>query len=249
MSPVLWLPAASLFALPIADTRSPLSSVTLRWDDRFAVDATVGADFPLFRYTKEALMIDGGIEAGVQMGFQPNENLRFDLETVDGTFGFPFGLRYRHWSARFEVQHTSAHFADGVWDDAEVPATLYGYSREWTRLLVARDVGPARVYAGFRALIHDQRKLDPWAAQLGGEVEGPWKLAPFGAVDLQVAGENDWEPEVAAQVGVRAVVVRGQRLRVAVIGRYGPEDTGKLQGQRERWVGLVFGLDGTGELE
>ncbi len=249
MPPLAWLPAASLFALPVADTRSPLSHVTLRWDERLAIDAVLAADFPVVRITSGSIEVDAGIEAMVGMGFEPNENLRFDMETVDGTFGFPFGLRAGPWSARFEVAHTSAHFADGVWNDGEVPPESEGYSREWARLLGARKLGPARVYVGGRALIHDQRDLPPWAVQGGGEVEAPWKLAPFGAVDVQLAGENDWEPELAAQVGVRAQVVRGRRLRVALAGRYGPEDTGKLQGGHEAWLGLTFGLDGTGALD
>lgn len=246
---LVWLPAASLFVLPVADTRSPLSHVTLRWDERMAIDAALGADFPVFRLSSGGFELDAGVEAAVVMAFQPNENLRFDMETVDGTFGFPFGLRSGPWSARFELAHTSAHFADGVWNDGEVPAESEGYSREWARLLGARRLGPVRVYAGVRVLIHDQRDLPPLAVQAGGEVEGPWKLAPFGAADVQLAGENDWEPELAAQLGVRALVVRGQRLRVALACRYGPEDTGKLQGEREAWLGVTFGLDGTGALE
>ena len=244
-----WLPAASLFALPVADTRAPLSHVTLRGGERFAIDATLGADFPVVRATVGTVELDAGVEAAVAMGFDPGDNLRFDMETVDGTFGFPFGLRSGPWSARLELAHTSAHFADGVWNDGAAPEETEGYSREWARLLGARRLGPARLYVGARALIHDQRDLPPWAVQVGGEIEAPWTLSPFAAVDLQLADENDWAPELAAQLGVRAHVVRGQRLRVAAIGRVGPEDTGKLQGKREAWVGLTFGLDGTGSLE
>ena len=40
----------------------------------------------------------------------------------------------------------------------------------------------------------------------------------------------------------------GQRLRAAAVGRVGPADTGKLQGQREAWLGIVFGMDSTGAL-
>jgi hypothetical protein len=245
---VLWLPAAGLFALPVADTRSALSHVTLRWDERFAIDATLAADFPVVRLVQGEIAVDAGVEALVAMGFQPNENLRFDLETVDGTFGFRFAVRWRAWSARLELAHTSAHFADGVLDDPEPLASTEGYSREWARLLIGRQLGPARLYGGGRVLIHDQRQLPPWAAQLGGEVEAPWRIAPYFALDLQLAAENDGRPEVSAQAGVRARGEEGRRFRVAVVGRSGPEDTGKLQGQTEAWVGVTFGLDSTGAL-
>jgi hypothetical protein len=248
VSPLAWLPAASLFALPVADSRAALSSVTLRWEDRFAVDATLGADFPLVRLTHGDWSFDAGVEAAVAMGFQPNENLRFDLETVDGSFGFPFGVRFGAWSGRLEFAHTSAHFADGVLDDPSPPAASEGYSREWARLLVARELGHARAYGGTRFLLHDQRALPPWAFQVGAEITGPWKVAPYAALDVQLAQENEWGPELGGQIGVRAQVTGGQRLRAAAVGRVGPADTGKLQGQRDAWLGIVFGMDSTGAL-
>ena len=242
----VWLPATALFSLPVADTRSALSSVTLRWDDQFRVDATLGADFPLVEAQLGAHRLDFGIEASGAMGFQPAGELTFQLETFDGTFGFPVAVRHGPWSVRAELAHTSAHFADGVRDDGALPASSDGYSREWFRLLGSREIGPARVYAGGRALIHDQRGAEPLGVQAGAEVFGPWKLAPFAAVDLQIAAESDWAPAVSGQVG-GALNLRGaRRLRIAMAGRYGPEDTGKLTGAHEAWLGVTFGFDSTG---
>ena len=163
-----WLPAEALWTLPVADTRSALSSVTLRWDDRFGVDATIGADFPMVALSTGKLRLGLGISAQGNMGFEPNDDLRFDLETFDGTFAFPLDARLGPWSARLDLAHTSAHFADGVRDNAALPGPSDGYSREWVRLLASRELGPARLYVGGRTLLHDTREAAPWAVQAGG---------------------------------------------------------------------------------
>ncbi len=247
--PAAWvlLPATGVFVLPVADPRAALSSVTLRWDDHFKVDAAIAENFPLLALTLGELHADLGIEAGVWMGFDPEDNLRFDLVTVDGTFGIPLAVQSGPWSGRLELAHTSAHFADGVRGGATLPGSPDGYSREWLSVIGSRQLGPARLYVGGHALIHDQRGAPPFGVQLGGEVEGPWRVAPYAAVDLQVADEFAWTPAVAGQAGVRLVFRDGQRLRVAVAGHHGPDDTGKLVGNDD-WLGVSFGFDVNGRV-
>lgn len=63
---------------------------------------------------------------------------------------------------------------------------------------------------------------------------------------MQLADEANWEPALSAQLGVWARPTPGTRARLAVTGRYGPEDTGKLTGQKEAWIGVLFGFDRTG---
>lgn len=236
------------FELPVADTGSPLSSVTLRWDDRFTVDATLAADFPVVAWRTASTSLSFGVEAAGRMGFYPEPSLRFNLETFDGTFGFPVSFTAGAWSARLDVAHTSAHYADGAAIPDGVVPDQVAFSREWVRLLGSRALGPARLYAGLRALVHDVRDAPPWMVQVGGELAGPWSVAPFVAVDLQLAQEAAWEPAFAGQAGVRVVTDGGQRLRVALAGRVGPEDTGRLTGQHEAWIGATIGFDRTGRL-
>ncbi len=237
-----------LFALPVADTHAAASSVTLRWDDRFAVDAALGADFPVVEVRSGTWRVSVGVEAVGRMGFFPEPSLRFNLETFDGTFGFPVAVRSGEWSAQLELAHTSAHWADGALAEAGGLPDAVAYSREWLRVLGSRDIGPGRVYGGFRALIHDVRDAEPLATQLGGELIAPWSIAPFVALDLQMAAESGWEPAVAGQVGVVLRTRPGQRFRLAAVGRSGPEDTGRLTGQDEAWLGLTIGFDRSGWL-
>lgn len=243
----LWFPDAD-FAAPVADTGSPLSSVTLRWDERFTVDATLAADFPIVAWRGPDASVSFGIEAAGRMGFFPEPSLRFDLETFDGTFGFPVSARWGAWSARLDLAHTSAHYADGAAVPDGVVPDQVAYSREWVRLLGARQLGPARLYAGVRTLLHDVRDAEPLAFQLGGELAAPWSIAPFLAVDLQLAAESAWAPGFGAQAGVWIAPRPGQRLRVALAGRVGPEDTGRLAGRDEAWFGVTVGFDRTGAL-
>lgn len=242
MSPWVILPAAGLLGLPVADTRSPNSAVNLRWDDGFSIDATLGASFPVLEYRAEAGAVQIGVEAAGFMGFDPDGALTFDLDTFDGVFGFPLSARTGPWSGRLEWAHVSAHFADGVRDNGELPGSGDQYSREYLRLLAARDLGPARVYAGARMLTHDARDSAPWMAQVGAEVFAPWRVAPYAALDLQLAQEFDWRPALGGQAGV-AFPGDAARFRVAMIARRGPDDTGKLDGALESYLGLGLGFD------
>lgn len=242
MLPLVLLPPGGLFPLPVADTRSPVSSVTLRWDDGFGVDAALGASFPLVATGADPVALQFGIDAAGFMGFDPDGELTFDLETFDGLFAFPLSARRGPWAARLEWAHVSAHFADGVRDDGALPGSGDQYSREWIRLLGSRALGPVRLYAGGRALLHDARDSEPWSFQGGVEVFGPWTAQPYVAVDVQVAQEFGWVPAVGGQLGA-ALPGEAARLRVAMVLRHGPDDTGKLDGRPESYVGLGFGFD------
>lgn len=241
-----WLPAAGLWVFPVADSRSALSTVTVRFGEVVLVDATLAADFPLVAWRREGLALQFGIEAGGFMGFDPGGELTFGLDTFDGLFAFPLTLQSGEWTGRVEWAHLSAHFADGVRDNGGLPGSAEGFSREWVRLQGARTVGPARFYAGAKVLTHDTRSSPPLSFSLGGEVAAPWRVAPLAAVDLQVAQESEWSLAFGGFAGVALQTREGRRLRVGLAGRTGPEDTGKLSGQREQWLGLQFGFDATG---
>lgn len=237
------LPAAGLFAQPVADTRSMLPMVTLRWDEGFSIDATLGAYFPVVGFEEDEWGLQFGVEGGGFMHFDPGDGLTFELETFDGIFGFPLSARFGLWTARLEWTHTSAHYADGVRNNGEIPyGAAESYSREWVRLLAGRQIGPARIYLGGRAITHDVRDSGAVGVQTGGEVFAPWKVSPFAAFDLQISSDEAWSPAVAGQLGV-AYRADGRRFRVAAVGRYGPDDTGKRTGLHEAYGGVIFGFD------
>lgn len=237
------LPAVALFAQPVADSRSALPCVTLRWDEGLGIDATLGATFPVVEVRDDQRALQLGVEAAGFMGFDPGDGLTFELETFDGTFSFPLSGRWGRWSARLEWAHTSAHYADGVRNDGEAPYRAEdSYSREWIRLLGGGTFGPARVYLGARVVTHDVREDKPLAVQVGGEAFAPWKISPYAAFDLQFSEDSQFAPAIGAQAGV-AYRVDGRRFRLGAIARYGPEDTGKRAGLDEAYAGVTFGFD------
>lgn len=243
----LWLPPTALYPLPVADSRSPLSSVVLRFEDELKIDANLGADFPLVQLDAGPVHAGLGVAAAGSMGFQPNGSLTFELQTFDGTFAFPLDAAWGPLRARLQWAHTSAHFADGVRNDPEHIGTRATFSREWLQLQVAGLVGPVIVYGGGRAILHAEDDVSPLGGQLGAEVYGPWVVAPYAAADLQLYGEQAWQPRVAGQVGA-AVRVGHNRFRLAFVARTGAQDTGQLYAEDKQYLGMVFGFDRTGAI-
>ena len=245
------LPEQTIWALPVADTRSPLSTVLLRSGGTgLAIDAGLGADFPFVELTSPAVSMQVGLMAGAFMQFGAGGELTFDLQTFDGEFGLPVDVRHGPWAARAAWVHLSAHYGDGIRKSGAHPDNLDPYSREFVALAGSRDLVlpnrlESRVYVGGRALLHALPAAAPLEVQLGGEASGPWRIAPYLAVDVQLAQEYAWSPDLTGQVGVRWLE-KASRLRLALAARTGPDETGKTAGVQESWVGLLFGFDRTG---
>lgn len=249
------LPGDPIFAVPVADTRSPLSSVVLRFDPTAglglgpgqAIDANLAAALPLVGGVRGAWSLQLSIAASAHMGFEGDAALTFGLRTFDGVFAFPVDVRNGPWSARLSWVHVSAHYADGIRSAENLPADRGSYSREALTALVSRDLGFGRVYGGGHANIHTVHEEAPLMVQLGTELAPPGERVPYGALDLKLHQEHGWAPTLAAQAGVR-VTGDGGRFRLAVTAYAGKDDTGKYLGQDERYLGLVLGFDTTGLL-
>jgi hypothetical protein len=239
------LPPAPIWSDAVADTRAPRSSITLHVLGDGGIDATLALPVPLVELHTGEWRAQVGLAAALFLGFEGDGPLTFDFETFDGWFALPIDVASGPWSARLEWAHLSAHYGDGVRDDAVRPDNFDSYSREYVRLHGARTIGPARVYGSAWALLHELPVAAPFGFSAGAEVEGPWRLAPYAAVDLHVAQEDAWEPAFAGQVGAR-LVAKTHRLRLGVAGRTGPEDTGKRKPADERWLGIVLAYDRVG---
>ncbi len=247
------LPAESVWTLPVADTRAPLSTVLLRSNgEGLAIDAALAADFPVLSLQTGGWELQAGLLAGAFMQFGAGGELTFDLQTFDGQFGLPVDARSGPWSARVQWVHVSAHYGDGIRKSGAAPENLNAYSREYVSLLGSRDlviprVVSARAYLGAHALIHSLPEAPPLAVQVGGEVFGPWQIAPYLAVDLHLAQEHTWAPAMSGQLGL-AASAGPRRFRLGLAARTGPDDTGKTAGTPERWIGVLFGFDHTGRV-
>lgn len=250
------LPDAPLWAFPLADTRSPVSSVTLRGElgDPLApafgqrVDAALGADFPLVQLHFDEVELGFGISAATWLGFTSDGELTFGLRTFDGLFAFPIDAEWRQWTGRFQWAHVSAHYGDGIRKEPRDQLNPDPFSREYVQLQGGRELwGHGRIYAGTRAVIHGTPTVPPLGFQVGAEGWGPWRVAPYVAVDLKINAEDAWSPAVCGQLGARVRSGR-YRFRTALVLYDGPDDTGKWHALEERWIGLQFGFDGTGRI-
>ncbi|MDP2308310.1 MAG: DUF1207 domain-containing protein [Pseudomonadota bacterium] len=236
------LPAQPVWADAVADTRAPRSALTVRVAGAPAIDATLALPVPLVELVRGDVHVQVGLATALFLGFVGDGPLVFDFETFDGWFALPIDLAVGPWSARLEWAHLSAHYGDGVRDNAARPGNFDPYSREWARLWGARTLGPARVYASAWALLHALPASEPFGFSGGAEIEGPWPLAPYAAVDLRIAQEDAWSPAVSGQAGGR-LVMGTHRLRLGASARVGPEDTGKLRPGEEAWVGVTLSYD------
>lgn len=240
------LPDDALTPWALADTRSPLSSLTFRAGaDGLAVDGTLAADFPAVELRAGGVRAQAGLFAAAFMGFGAGGELTFDLYTFDGLFGAALDAGAGPWSARLHWAHLSAHWGDGVRKGDERPTNLDAWSREWVELTGVRELGPARLYLGGRAVLHALPAAAPFAVRVAAEAEGPWRVAPVAGVDLELAQEFGWSPALDVQAGLVAHAARS-RFRAVLAGRVGPDDTGKLEGAPERWIGVQLGFDRTG---
>lgn len=242
------LPEEQVFALPLADTRSPLSRVLIRPEGpNTRIDTALAADFPVLGWEADGVALQVGVDAAVYMDFLAGDGFTFSLQTLDGQFGLPVDLAWKQAAVRVQWTHLSAHYGDGVRYNDQRPTNLDSYSREYLWMLASGRLGPARVYGGGQLILHSTVPVPMPGLQLGAEAAPGWGIAPYVAADLQAHAEHDWRPALAAQVG--GLARRGDsRFRLALAARTGPDDTGKMDGAHEVYLGVLFGFDRTGAI-
>lgn len=257
-----FLPAGRLFDLPVADSRAPLSGVSvraaqveggvLRWGTFQAIDATLAADVPLVEWGA-GLKLRASIAASAHMGFQADAQLTFGLRTFDGVFAFPLDFGWPlddgrgDWSCRFQWTHVSAHTADGIRSERELleqEDLSAPWSREYLQLLAGPSWPGMRLYGGGRYLLHvaGDEVVPPWTVHAGLEATGLTRLAPYTALDVKAYQELGWRPTLAMHVGLR-LSGPSHRMRLALAGSTGTDDTGKFFGEEEHYLGLTLAVD------
>lgn len=259
-APTTWtgLPAEGLWWHGMADPRAPLSHLTVRTARESslvgpgpygpAVDVGLAGELRLLGLETRELRAVVGLEGATWLGFQSSPGLVFDLLTFDGRFGLPVDLAWGPWSLRLHPSHTSAHTADGIprLDAAEVVGDG-SFSREDLELLGGRELGPLRLRAGGRLVLHAVHETGRWGGQLGGDLLPAGALAPYLGLDARFGPDLDGELLLSGQIGLAWSGEAG-RLRLALSAHDGPQLAGKLQTLEDRWLGLLLGLDTTGRL-
>lgn len=154
-----------------------------------------------------------GIQVGLFGQIVSQFNLSYssgDLINTDYLVGIPVSLRRGPWSGRVRLLHQSSHLGDEfLVRNHVIPVRNFGY--EMFDGLLARDLGPARLYAGMGAVFNSSTDFDPMMFQAGAEYRSRWDpgwrvfgLRPTAVcgVDYRTWQQQDWDPTVNAVAGL-----------------------------------------------
>lgn len=212
----VFFPHGQLFCPLIADPKEPRSFLSyLRGefrtlDDPSGEDTHIGAvglgdSFGLVRW--------GGPKKGdgVQLDIVGSVFAQFDLRArskdlinADYIVGLPLTIRRNGFSARLKVYHQSSHLGDEfLLRDQEIQRDNLSF--ESVELLLSREMGPFRAYAGGEELF--RHEPDALAAQLvhGGlelRTGRAGRLQFVAAVDLKATKQHDWSPATSVRTGL-----------------------------------------------
>ncbi len=236
------LPHRRLTPLLPADPQETSNSLLFRSEEP-PLEGVVGHTAGLLRLEAGPMDLQLELGAAIFLGFLPGESFTFGIATVDGLIRVPVALEWGDLHASLEWTHISAHYADGVRYDEQLPQNTTGYSREQLRLLAAWDFPWVRPYLGLRQLVHSIPQSPGFAAQVGAEAHGESVTTWYAAADLAWAADTDWATRASGQTGLLIRRSEGTAMRLGLVGFRGPALAGKRRGELDRYVGGVLGFD------
>lgn len=254
----LWLPGDENFCPLVADPKEAWSSAALlrgefaTLNDPAAAEATsigsvgLGDRFLLARWGGDrpgdgfVLGVSGAIFAQFDLGAAS-----FDLINADYLIGIPLTWRNGSTTARVRLYHQSSHLGDEyLLRDDEIQRENLSF--ESLELILSRELGPLRVYAGGEHLFRrEPDTVDRMLAHGGVELHAPTTgfLAFVGALDVKLSQQQDWSPAWSARAGIRfAPSARGGHpiRRVLLLAEYysGPSPYGQFFQDDIRYAGV-----------
>ncbi|MCG8468449.1 MAG: DUF1207 domain-containing protein [Gemmatimonadetes bacterium] len=189
--------------------------------------------FWIHRAPSDDVELAGAIAGGAQS--------RFDLEESDNEFiEIHFRLsallraRFGRVAARAELYHVSSHLGDEFL--ARTGREPVSTSREGLDLLA--QIALARglvIYGGPGFVLRSSEGFR--SPSFRGGVD--WELArrglrPFASIDVTGWSELDWDPTVALEAGVAL----GRRVRIGLLGGFGPSRAEQFFREAERVIGV-----------
>jgi hypothetical protein len=219
-------------------------------DTHNTFDSAIGGTAALLR-----LYQDDHPEAGFQMDFFATVFTRIaDYNTVtaiDYRFGVPITFGSGPWEAKLpSYEHTSTHLGDdfirvtgrvkeGHVRDELVCGLAY---RFWDQLRAYGQFGYALSLTSAAGNRRDRYDFGlEWSKQHSTGFHGQ----PFAAVDVELCGDEDYHPNVTAQIGWQWLEpgARLPSLRLGLELYDGRSPFGQFFRQNERWAGIGIYLD------
>ena len=245
-----FLPATLLWQPPLANPHEPrfyAKSTNLQtWEFDNVVDFSIGGTLALWRLSPVERPHDG-----VQIDIFATTLSRFinndAMAAIDYRAGLPFTFALGPWSAKLSYEHTSTHLGDEFLLATKTPFRS-AVRDELAAGLAYRVLEPLRVYGtlGYAVSLGSWvEDADPMRYTLGAEWSRPLPTGvcgqPFAALDVEFRGNEDFTPNVTAQLGWQWLGYHGRPgLRVALEYYDGRSPFGQLSDRHESWVG--FGL-------
>lgn len=253
------LPAApTVMPGPIADTREPRTAIGFIVTDLFA-DALIardgqglpatedarrdthgvvqlGTNFPLVRFGGVVVSLQGGLHARFRLEAQDNDALSSDFLVA-----LPVNFTTSGFDGRVRFIHRSSHLGDELVQNTSIRRLEYDH--EEIDGLLARRVGPIRVYGGGTLTVASSFDSDRWGVQFGADGQWPAgeRFAVRGGVDFQHHSIGAGDSRISALIGF---VLRGPVGQISLDGvaGSGSSATGEFFLERERYWGLQVTL-------
>lgn len=245
-----FLPATLLWQPPLANPHEPrlFAKTTNLETSEFTkvIDFSIGGTLALWRLATVERPDDG-----VQLDLFVTTLSRFinndAMAAIDYRAGIPFTFARGPWSAKVSYEHTSSHLGDEFLLTTGTPFRS-ATRDELTGGLAYRVLEPLRVYGtlayavSLGSFVDD---ADPMRYTLGAEWSRPLPTGPrgqpFAALDVEFRGNEDFTPNVTAQLGWQWLACHGRPgFRTALEFYDGRAPFGQFSDRHESWVG--FGL-------
>ena len=239
-----YLPTRRLWTPPLANQREPRMYAKLNTaNDESTIDTAIGSEFGLVRWAPcnrpyEGIQIDG--MAAVFTRF----NDRRLLVTSDFRAGVPITYAKGPWQAKISYEHTSTHVGDEYAESTGRRQTphvrdeiVFGLSRHFTEeLRLYGQVGYSFVTSD---VVGEDRMRYDWGVEWATlRPTGRWGK-PFGAFDMDLRSDQDFQPNITAQLGwMWRRRVAGRTARIAAELYNGKSPYGQFFQDDEDWFGL-----------
>jgi hypothetical protein len=213
-------------------------------------DTAVGGTARILRLHPESNP-DEGFQFDLFGGIFTRESNYHTLEAIDYHFGFPVSFASGPWEGKLSYEHTSTHLGDdfikqtGQLKHARVRDEIVtGLSYRFGEALrVYTEVG----YAAMTMTTPGPRKRDRYDVGIEWNNRRPTGCygEPYAAVDLQLIGDEDYTPDLSAQVGWQWTnpTCRISTLRVGLEGYDGRSPYGQFFQTHESFLGLGVFFD------
>ena len=253
------LPPGDLFRPLLADPKQPQFFAAYLWEKSAQTSdqvASVGLGENIGLVRGRGGWWQVSVAAGVFSQFDM-ERPSYDLINTDFIIGFPFTWRRGAFSGRARVYHQSSHLGDEYL--LRVHPERVNLSFEAAELIVARDFGTLRGYAGGEYLVrHEPSDLKPGVLHAGLEWRPGTPLVHLGrlgsgrlvaALDAKAPQEREWEVGWGARAGLEFTPVTpgieaSRRWSMQIHAYRGPTPYGQfyLENVSSIGVGLHFSL-------